>query len=140
MLLAQLVSHFENKNNIFGSGDEDASVDDDDEGINRYFANMIDVHDSLHTKAKQISDYVKIDDNILNIEQGDAQEYLTEARLKKLKSELNQVHLKFVSEEQVKKNRAHAINVKTKFSRQLFNMKIKGQTLKKMQHIDSLFR
>lgn len=52
MLLAQLVAHFENKHSVFGSGDEDASVDDDEEGINRYFENMIDVHDSLHTGLK----------------------------------------------------------------------------------------
>lgn len=63
--------------------------------------NEINVEESLHTKVIQRSQYVKIDDNLLNFDfdkfLGFKKNSVTDEYILKMKEELNRVHLKYVN-------------------------------------------
>lgn len=65
--------------------------------------NEINITESLHTKVIQRSQYVKIDDNLLNFDfdqfLGFKKNRVTDEYIMKMKEELNRVHLKFVSQD-----------------------------------------
>ena len=118
-----LVNHFDKQYSLLGllgyTAKQKANkniVRNDDQGgtsefnIQKLLAlKSIDYNMSLHTKQIQSSSYVKIDDNLLNFAferlSKDKAQQLSDEKIQRLSKELNRVHLKFLSQDQVLQRR-----------------------------------
>jgi hypothetical protein len=107
--------------------------------------NQINYHESLHTKQIQYSNYVKIDDNLLNFDlnrkfglSGSAAKPLSDDLILTLKNELHRVHLKFLSEKMVRHRRNFLIQKKMIFMDQVLNLRNKGYRIDTQRRLDCL--
>ena len=84
------------------------------------FEMELDYNNSLHTQQLQMSQYVKIDDNILKFDfdrRANSKNALTEDQIQKLQTELNRVHIKYLRYDQVHKKRMTLLNQKLAFAK-----------------------
>jgi hypothetical protein len=104
-----------------------------DKGPTTSMSNQINYNQSLHTKQIQYSNYVKIDDNLLNFDlnrrfgmSSSNSKPLSDDKILILKNELHRVHLKFLNKKMVMQRRNFIIQKKMIFMNQLLNLRNKG--------------
>ena len=104
------------------------------------FDNRIDIHDSMHTMKRQSSNFVKIEDNVLNFtfdrSKRSEMSSLGEAEIKLLGKELHRIHLKYLTEAEVQHRRKSKLSQLKNFAHQFENLKQKGLCLEKMLEVD----
>lgn len=103
--------------------------------------NQINVEKSIHTKQLQFSDFVKLDDNVLNYSFRKhripfVNSSKTDEELMDLKEDLNRVQVKYLKDDQIKKKHEDEQVYVQFFMKQIQNLRLQGNKLDEMETID----
>ena len=120
---------------------KDDPNDFNDEAAGVVEKNSISYANSLHTTHLQRGRFVRIDDNLLNIElmnseaRGKSKQKstiakpLTDNQIKEFKNEIRRVQIKYLKKADVQAKRQYMLNSKIEFATKMFNLKEKGVKL-----------
>jgi len=92
--------------------------------------NEIDYYQSIHTQQIQRSDYMKLDDNILNYDLDNINKnILSDEEIKEKREQLSRVQVKFLSSEFVKERTQFIRRQKVYFMNKINQLKSKGYSI-----------
>lgn len=107
--------------------------------------NDFDVSQSLHIPQVQRSNFVKLDDNLLQFKFSNSRfnyflnpKSLTDEQLMNMKEDLNTVQLKFNKAQNVKRLKWQMFRYERDFCRKVIMMTVNGHMIEKLNKINSL--
>ena len=105
----------------------------------------LDYNLSLHTRTRQRSNYIRVDDNPTNFDFKKNmfsflfdEKQLSEDKIMQMKEELNRIHIKFSGEEQAHQRRRTLLDGYHMFLQQLVNMRNKNIRLGLSERVDNM--
>ena len=128
---------FENEDDPRGKKREKPTIQTNSNPMAFIKNNHIDYHNSIHTSQRQRSEYVKIDDNLLNFDfdkclgvgMNSDLKPLSDSEIEERKEDLNRMQVKFISSKQVEDRKFKEMGQKQQFMVKIQNLKHKGDTL-----------